>query len=51
MNNTLSYSNKQKTIIYLGIIGLIGLGIRFFYYPFELPLTQDANRNLFFICN
>ncbi len=47
MSNTILFSHKQRTIVYLTIIGLIGLGIRLYYYPFELSLTQDAIETYF----
>jgi hypothetical protein len=38
-------SNNAKITISLLIIFLVGLGIRFFYFPYELPLVIDARDN------
>jgi len=41
----LSLIVKKKTKISFLIIFLIGLGLRFFYFPNELPLIADAMDN------
>ena len=44
MNSKISRNNKKITISFLAIF-FLGLGIRIFYFPFELPLVIDAMDN------
>ena len=33
---------KKHTIIYLGFLVVIGLGIRVYYTPFDIPIVTDG---------
>ncbi|SVB53919.1 uncharacterized protein METZ01_LOCUS206773, partial [marine metagenome] len=32
----------QNPVLILTVIGIIGLLIRIYYFPYEIPLTHDA---------
>ena len=37
-------NSRKNRIIFLIILGVFGLGIRFYYFPFDVPLFNDAGQ-------
>ena len=33
---------KRYTIFYLGLLVVLGLAIRFYYFPFDIPIANDG---------
>ena len=36
------YSEKKQSILFLGLILSLGLGIRFYYFPIDIPIVTDG---------
>ena len=36
------YSEKKQSILFLGLILSFGLGIRFYYFPIDIPIVTDG---------
>ena len=34
--------SKRQTIFYLGIVVILGLGLRFYYFPHDIPIVTDG---------
>ena len=41
-NIQLVIKSKRQTIFYLGIVVILGLGLRFYYFPHDIPIVTDG---------
>ncbi|SVC56269.1 uncharacterized protein METZ01_LOCUS309123, partial [marine metagenome] len=41
-NIQLVIKSKRQTVFYLGIVVILGLGLRFYYFPHDIPIVTDG---------